>query len=68
MFICPSAQGSVKQYVATPSEPIVILPLEHGHGQTDSRAQAQRLSAIHHKVTWSILIGCIYKESNAYLV
>ena len=38
----------------------VILPLEHDHRQTDSRARAQRLSAAHHKVMWSILIGFIY--------
>ena len=29
-----------------------ILPLEHDHGQTDSRARAQRLSAALHKATW----------------
>ena len=37
-----------------------LLPLEHDHGQTDSRARTQRLSAAHHKVTWSLLIGFIY--------
>ena len=39
---------------------VSVLPLEHDHGQTDSRVRAQRLSAAHHKVTWSILIGFIY--------
>ena len=28
---------------------VELLPLEHDHGQTDSRARAQRLSAAHHK-------------------
>ena len=37
-----------------------IQGLEHDHGQTDSQARAQRLSAAHHKVTWSILIGFKY--------
>ena len=37
-----------------------LEPLEHDHGQTDSRARAQRLSAAHYKVKWSILIGFIY--------
>ena len=44
--------------------------LEHDHGQTNSRARAQRLSAAHHKVTWSILIGSniqTQEESNACL-
>ena len=34
-----------------------IQALEHDRGQTDSRAQSQRLSAAHHNATWSILIG-----------
>ena len=48
-----------------------LLPLEHDHGQTNSRASSQRLSAAHPKVTWSILIGFKFfqaeTESNAYL-
>ena len=40
-----------------------IQGLEHDHGQTDSRARAQRLSAAHHKVTWSILIGFKYSTA-----
>ena len=39
---------------------VSLQGLEHDHGQTDSQARAQRLSAAHHKVTWSILIGFIY--------
>ena len=31
--------------------------LDNDHGQTDSRARAQRLSRAHQKVTWSMLIG-----------
>ena len=46
---------------------ILLLWLEHDHGQTDSRARAQRLSAAHHKVTWSILIGFIYREATPTL-
>ena len=42
-----------------------LQPLDHDHGQTDSRAQAQRLSAAHHKVTWSILIGLKYSTARA---
>ena len=38
-----------------------MLLLERDHGKTDPRARAQRLSAAHHKVTWSILIGIIYE-------
>ena len=41
----------------------LIQGLEHDHGQTDSRARAQRLSAAHHKVTWSILIGFKYSTA-----
>ena len=37
--------------------------LEHDHGQTDSRARAQRLSTVHHKVTLSILIGFKYSTA-----
>ena len=37
-----------------------VQGLEHDHGQIDSRVRAQRLSAAHHKVTWSILIGFKY--------
>ena len=40
-----------------------ILWLEHDHGQTDSRARAQRLSAAHHKDTWSILIEFKYSTA-----
>ena len=39
--------------------------MDHDHGQTDSRARAQRLSAAHHKVTWSILIGFKYSTAKA---
>ena len=35
----------------------LILALEHDRGQTDSQEGSQRLSAAHHNVTWSILIG-----------
>ena len=41
----------------------MIQVLEHDHGQTDLRERVQRLSAAHHKVTWSILIG--FKFSTA---
>ena len=33
-----------------------IQGLDNDHGQTDSRARAQRLSRAHQKVTWSMLI------------
>ena len=41
---------------------LMVQQLEHDHGQTDSRARAQRLSAAHHKVTWSILINILGKQ------
>ena len=35
-----------------------VQGLDNDHGQTDSRARAQRLSTrAHQKVTWSMLIG-----------
>ena len=34
--------------------------LDNDHGQTVSRARAQRLSRAHQKVTWSMLIGVTY--------
>ena len=42
---------------------VKLQGLEHDHGQTDSRAGAQQLSAAHHKVTWSILIGFKYSTA-----
>ena len=42
-----------------------VQPLDHDHGQTDSRARAHQLSAAHHKVTWSILIGFKYTTTKA---
>ena len=42
---------------------IQVQGLEQDHGQTDSRARAQQLSAAHHKVTLSIPIGFKYSTA-----
>ena len=55
--LVPIGVPTICLYILSQILSIYLQVLEHDRGQTDSRARSQRLSAAHHNVEWSILIG-----------